>query len=217
MASFFFLVFPFRGEVLGLSIAFVYLLIIFLFMDKWLLLFFFAFPAKRGDKLLEKFQNKAYGYSVRDVKFYYSRIPIDNVIALQWVGRKIIIVDSALRNSPNAEAFLDDVLESFRTKEISKNSVMVFVFTVYNLPLVILEKFFGRFKIYGLLSALWLTPFKLLLEGLENKKRKKLNPDCDATDNSELDTYTVLLSRITSIYQSPGSDLVSMIFDRSGI
>lgn len=217
MASFFFLVFPFRGEILGLTIAVIYIALICLLMDKWLLLFFFAVPATRGDSLYEKFQNKAYGYNVRDVGFYYSRLSFDNVIALQWAGRKILIFDNALKNSPYAEEILDDVLSSFKSGEVKRSTGVIFLFAVYNLPLVVLEKLFGRVKLYGLLSSLWLTPFKLMFESYELKKKKKAFVSHDINMGSELDTFTSLLARITGIYKTTGSDLMSMIFNRDGI
>lgn len=212
IAAFSFLILPFRGEVVGLSIAFVYLLTTCLLLDKWVLLFFLATPLKRSDKFLDIFESISYTHNVRDINFYYSRLALKNIIAIEWFGRKIIIIGQDCRRSANLEEYIIHSLASFRNGNVRKNRSLAFIFTLYNLPIVVLEKLFGRLRITHLFISMWITPFNLLCE-VNEKSKIEMDPIIqNAPAELELTSFSLMLVRILGIYKNESHDLVSMIF-----
>jgi hypothetical protein len=212
IAAFSFLLMPFRGEVVGLSIAFIYFLTTCLLLDKWFLLFFLATPLKRSDKLLDSFESISYTHNVRDISFYYSRLPLKNIIALQWFGRKIVIIGQDCRTSANLENYIIQSLSGFRDKSVKRSRNLAFIFTLYSLPIIILEKLFGKLRITHLIISMWITPFSLLCESNE-KNKIKMDPIIQNSPGElELATFPLMLVRILGVYKNESHDLVSMIF-----
>ncbi len=212
IAAFSFLILPFRGEVVGLSIAFIYLLTTCLLLDKWVLLFFLAAPLKRSDKFLDNFESISYTHNVREISFYYSRLALKNIVAIQWFGRKIIIIGQDCRNSSNLEDYIIHTLAGFRNGTVKRNRNLAFIFTLYNLPVVLLEKMLGRLRITHLIISMWITPFNLLCESNE-KTKLEMDPIIqNAPAELELNSFSLMLVRILGIYKNESHDLVSMIF-----
>jgi len=217
VASISFLVFPIRGELVGITIAVVYLLLIYTFIDKWILLFLLAVPAKRGDKLLEKLSNLSYGHNQNGLTLFYSRIGIQNVICFEWRGKKIVIIDKSLKDSRNVDNSFRQVITMFKNNLAKKNSRLMYVYSVYNLPVLVLEKYLGKFWILSLAIGIWTTPFRLIIDSVI---KTKLDQPEFSQNNQELpriDTFTSEAIRVLGIYKSQETDLVSVIFNKERV
>jgi hypothetical protein len=212
IAAFSFLILPFRGEVVGLSIAFIYLLTTCLLLDKWVLLFFLAAPLKKSDKFLDIFESFSYTHNVREVNFYYSRLALKNIVAIEWFGRKIIIIGQDCRKSANLEGYIIHSLVAFRNGNVKRNRNLAFIFSLYNLPIILIEKLFGRLRFTHMIISMWVTPFNLLCEANETVKIDMDPIIQNAPAELELSSFSLMLVRILGIYKNESHDLVSIIF-----
>ncbi len=214
MASISFLIFPVKGELVGITIALVYLLLIYSFIDKWILLFLLAVPAKRGDKLLERLSNLSYGHNQHGLTLCYSRVGLKNVICFEWRGKKFVIIDKSFKDTNHVDEAFRHVISMFKDKTAKKNSRLMYLYSIYNLPLVIIEKSLGRTWFFSLLVGIWGTPFRLLIESVVKTKIDQHEHSYYNSDIPALDTFTCELVRILGIYKIQETDLVSVIFNK---
>tara|TARA_Y100000590_G_scaffold469529_1_gene657836 strand:- start:276551 stop:277252 length:702 start_codon:yes stop_codon:yes gene_type:complete len=217
VASISFLVFPIRGELVGITIAVVYLVLIYTFIDKWILLFLLAVPAKRGDKLLEKLSNLSYGHNQNGLALFYSRVGIKNVICFEWRGKKIVIIDKDLNNTSNVENSFRQVITMFKDKTAKKNSRLMYLYSVYNLPVLVLERYFGQFWVFSLIVGIWTTPFRLIIDSILNKKLDQPEYSHNGQELPVVDIFTSEIIRVLGIYKCQETDLVSVIFNKEKV
>lgn len=209
-----FLVLPFKGEVLGLSIALVYLILIYVLLDKWVLLFLMGREAKRGDANLDALNNLSYSFGLRNLKLYYSRKRLGNIVTLDWRGQPILIVEDFYSQQKIEKRVLEDAIEQFSKKQVKRSSWLAYVMAMYNMPLVLLEKLFKRSNIFSLLFSVWTSPFFLLIDNYGHKNGVKLEPPYELRIGGDFDLFTTLSVKILGVYKTEERDLVSVIFSK---
>lgn len=214
IASFSFLLLPYKGEVVGLSIALVYLIMVFYLFDKWILLFFMAKESQRGDENSKLLSNLAYVHNIKGAKIFYSRKEIGNIVALDWKGQKILILEDRYKDNKLGHHIIEEALGYFKTGKVRANTRLAFIFAIYNAPLILLEKYLGGFKLFGLLVAVYLSPFQIITDNHVLKNQLREEPSLRKDGRPEMDVFTEVILKILGIYKVKNNDLISMVLNK---